>query len=308
MLLLINPEPEILNMTKTVTETATDGLLGKPVNKRHLLELIEVALNSRLRGSPTGIGESTVEPDGRKAKRAMRVLVDAGLVTARASTYFVNVDAVLQLVTIIKPTLAIDEYPRSLIIEGRAPVGCLFDKFKQSERLWMLTYPHEYRWFWVARTGEETDWKPGEARPEHSWHLSLYVSDQPLRDELGSAQRATKVAGLMKQNVSWALGKIAKLDKPLIETFMSCGGIGRFGDGDEFSGDSTTWAETAKRYAERAEEKLKKAQAQVDAARDAAAEIAEYGGWDKLGADLLRMVNAKLDSKEDDEEDDKEES
>jgi hypothetical protein len=279
--------------------------------------LIEVALNSRL-GQPAGIDESTIESDGRKAKRTMRDLIDAGFVKEAKSdayknangSYIVKVEAVLAGVVPVKPMLTVNDYHRTSVIEGRAPVGVDFNKLMQGERLWMLTYAHEYRWFWVAHNNigdKEIDWQPGSGAPDQHWRMQLCVSDQALRDDLGAAQRAVKIAALMKQNVGWSLEKIVKIDEATVKTFMSLGSLGAFHDGDAFSGDPATWAETAKRYAERAEAKLKAAQAQVDATHVVAAVLAAYGakanpkvGWTKLAADLLVKVEAKIDGVETD--------
>jgi hypothetical protein len=272
--------------------------------------LINVALNARL-GMPAGIGESTIESDGRKAKRAMRDLIDAGLVayppksSPHPDTYIVLIDVVLAYVLPAKPTLAVNDWQRSSIIEGRAPIGCKFSEFSQAEQLWMLTYPHEYRWQWVG-PNEEIDWAPGKPLPDRMWHRVLMVSDQPLRDDLIAAQRAHKIAGLVKQNAGWALEKLVKLDEATVKTFMSAGSTGMFGGEGGFSGDTATWAETAKGYAERAQAKLKTAQAQLDAAQAVTAALATYGGWDKLSADLLIKIEAHLDGTDDSDDDNNE--
>jgi len=279
--------------------------------------LIEVALNARL-GQPAGIGESTIESDGRKAKRAVRDLIDAGLIAAppksspHQDTYIVLVDVVLAGVLPTKPTLTVNDYQRSSIIEGRAPIGCRFDGFTQSEKFWMITYPHEYRWFWGSY-GVDIDWTPGQPLPEHSWRHTLHVSDQALRDDLGNAQRATKVAALMKQNVGWSLEKIVKIDEATVKTFMSLGSMG-FGINDEFDGaHPEMWVATMCKYAERAEAKLATAQAQVVAARTVCDLLMQYAGpdadatdgWTKLAAALLVKVEAKIDDTKTDDDEEK---
>jgi hypothetical protein len=287
-------------------------MTAEALNTRYVTALVDIALNARLARETQRVSvcANEIEDDGRKAIRAAREMFNAGFIATAPKTAIervgVNVQAVLATLTPVKPTLAIADHQRTSVIEGRLPVGCAVKKFAHAELLYLLDHVNDYRWFWVEQNNTETDWAPGQPLPEHSWRHALHVSDQALRDDLSSAQRAVKVAALMKQNAGWALEKLAKLDEATVKTFAGIGSMG-FGRGeDSFSGDPATWAETARRYTERAEAKLVAAQAQVDAARAIADKLIAYGGWGKLATDLLVKVEAHINGTETD--DDKEEA
>lgn len=297
----------------------TNPMTAEALNTRYVTALVDIALNARLARETQRVSvcANEIEDDGRKAIRAAREMFNAGFIATAPKTAIervgVNVQAVLATLTPVKPTLAIADHQRTSVIEGRLPVGCAVKKFAHAELLYLLDHVNDYRWFWVEQNNTETDWAPGQPLPEHSWRHALHVSDQALRDDLGNAQRATKVAALMKQNVGWSLEKIVKIDEATVKTFMSLGSMG-FGINDEFDGaHPEMWVATMCKYAERAEAKLATAQAQVVAARTVCDLLMQYAGpdadatdgWTKLAAALLVKVEAKIDDTKTDDDEEK---
>jgi hypothetical protein len=293
-------------MTHPSIVTAPTG-----IEPRYISALAQAALKDRVnRGlGPDQVPVSAVdiEPDGRKVNRAMRALVDAGLVretSASPTKYQAQIEPVLALLTAAKPNLStmVNDWHRNAIVEERQPIGVPFAQLALGEQLWVVTYPHEYKFTWVGHH-KEIAFKLGDALPDKHWNMSLIVSDEALRNEFEAVIRTRKVDALMKQNASWALEKMLKLDEETIKTFASIGEwTFRHGGYDGFSGDPATWAETAQRLVERAHARLASAMKQVEAAAKVTQVVAQHGGWDKLGADLRVKVEAHLDGTDTDED------
>lgn len=282
------------------------------IEPRHVSALVQSALKARawygLDRREADVHMADVESDGRRAKRTARALIDAGLVREtlhkddssihQRMRYFVQIEAALKLVEAEKPNLraAVNDWNRSAILEGRAPIGVAFDQLTLQQQKWVTLYPHEYRWQWIG-LHQEIAWHPGNSLPDNHWRMKLHVSDAALREEFETEIRNRKIDALMAHNASWAIEKLANVDADAVKTFMTIGDLG-FGRGEtHFSGDPATWAETAKILTDRAQAKLATALKQVEAAVKVAAAVAQHGGWDKLGADLRIKVEAKIDAK-----------
>lgn len=278
------------------------------IEPRYVSALAQTVLQDRVRRglkpAEAPIHLADVESDGRKAKRTVRELIDAGLVRAtEPDKYVAKIERVLALVTASQPVLTaqINDWHRTSIIEERQPIGVPYDQLTLGEQLWVVTYPHEYTFMWVGNH-KEVPFKLGDTLPDQHWRMQLLVSNAALRDVFTAAIRARKVEALMKQNATWALEKMLKLDEETVKSFTALGDLG-FGRGDHtFSGDATTWAETAQKFVERAHAKLATAMKQVEAAAKVTQAVAQHGGWDKLGADLRVKIEAHLDGKDTDDE------
>jgi len=298
MLLLVNPEPEKIMNKKTEPETMVIKCPGR---------LVRVALDAKLLDQAPTVSASEISKDGRKAKRVMRELVEAGFIahppksSPHPDRFIVMSDAVLATIEATKPTLTLDYHQRVSIIEGRTSIGYSYNDLDPAEQLWVLTHASDYQWAWTLR-GEETPWVLGQPLPEKHWHSSLMLSDQVMQDEMQAAKHASKVAEQMKRNVGWALAQLAGIDQPTIDMFMSLGSLGYGMSDDAFTGDPPTWVATMINYNTRAKEKLAKAQAQLDACRTVCNGILHYAGpegdvadgWVKLAADLRAKVEQSL--------------
>lgn len=279
------------------------------VEPRHVMALVDAALKTRVTSTrdTVEIGASTFESDGRKASRTARLLTDAGLLRPVHSKhmpdgarYQLVIDKALEMIEARKPTLdeKINDWQRSAILEERSPIGIKLEQLAPQEQLWVLTYPHEYRLFWVGNHQAEIEFKLGDAPPENHWRMSVHVSDAALREVFERVIRERKIESLMAHNAGWAIEKLAKIDPETVKTFIAIGDLG-FGRGEtKFAGDPATWAETAKIFTERAQAKLQRALQDVEATVKVMAAVAQHGGWDKLGSDLRVLVEEKLDRKE----------
>lgn len=294
--------------------TPSANIVSTPtgIEPRYISALAQAALKDRVnRGlGPDQVPVSAVdiEPDGRKVNRAMRALIDAGLVretSASPAKYQAQIEPVLALLTAAKPTLSamVNDWHRNAIVEERQPIGIPFAQLALGEQLWVVTYSHEYQFTWVGRH-KEIAFKLGDALPDNHWNMALIVSDEALRNEFENAIRARKVDTLMKQNAGWALEKMLKLDEETVKTFMASGSsrFAHCSDVDTFSGDPATWAASAQRLTDSAHARLASAMKQVEAAAKVTQAVAQHGGWDKLGADLRMKVEAHLDGKDKDED------
>lgn len=279
------------------------------IEPRYVSALAQTVLQDRVRRglkpTETPIHLADIESDGRKAKRTVRELIDADLVRAtEPDKYVAKIERVLALVTASQPNLSamVNDWARSAIIEERNPIGVPYKELTLGEQLWVVTYPHEYTFMWVG-LHKEIPFKLGDALPDNPWNMQLVVSNAALRNEFSTAIRARKVEALMKQNATWALEKMLKLDEATVKTFATLAEVG-FGRGsDAFSGDPATWAETAQKLVERAHARLATAMKQVEAAAKVTQVVAQHGGWDKLGADLRVKVEAHLDGTDTDTDD-----
>lgn len=296
--------------------TLSSNIVSAPggIEPHHISALATAVLRDRvLRGlAPTAVPVhlADIEPDGRKAKRTARKLIDAGLLrevsktsgSTRDVSYVARIEPVLALVTASQPNLTayLSDWARSTIIEERAPIGVAYNDLTLGDQRWVVTYPHEYTFTWTGHH-KEIPFKLGDAPPDNHWQMQLVVSNTALRNEFMAAIRAHKVEALMKRNAMWALEKMLKLDEATVKTFATLAGTG-FGRGfDAFSGDPATWAETAQKLGERAHARLTSAMKQVEAAAKVAQTVAQHGGWDKLGADLRVKVEAHLDGTDTDD-------
>lgn len=310
-----NHVTSVYSVNPMTTTPELNAAYAAGIEPRHVSALVSAALKARayhgIELREVAVHMADVESDGRRAKRTARALIDAGLLRTNGvprepngdPQYFAQIAPTLKLVEAERPNLraGINDWQRGTILEERAPIGVPFEQLTLQQQQWVTTYPHEYRWQWIG-LHKEISFKPGDALPEAHYRMKLYVSDAALRNEFEQEIRNRKIDALMAHNVIWMLAKTGA-DAEVIKTFMAIGDLG-FGRGEtKFAGDPATWAETAKLFTERAQAKLQTALKQVEAAARITTAVAQYGGWEKLGADLRVAVETKIDSPKTDDDD-----
>jgi hypothetical protein len=287
-----------------VTVSKLDGI-SVPVVDR----LYEISLRQRLYHGYSATAKLPLvqardfEADGRKANVTARKLLAAKLIDRAPlpdiDAFTVCVGSVLSTLTAVEPSMTVlDDTLRRLMIEGTRPIGKRYDSFAYAEKLWALHHRDEYRWFWVARGGLETDWEPGAPTPDAHWNQELFIASRAMRDEYKRASRDHRIASLMKQNFGWALHEFAKLDEATIKMFTGIG-ADTFGYDDTFSGDPSTWEAQAESFLKRANARLATAQQQVAAAQQTLDAVQNLGGWDVLATKLRAGVDDLIDKKGD---------